>query len=74
MLAGEFFDRAAVELDVHIVLLAVGEMRVLEVFVGDGREQHEPRGLLAVVSGRHRPLDETLEVLLEFRKSGLPAE
>ena len=39
---GKLFHRAGVELDVHIVLLAVGDVRVLEVFLCDRREEHEP--------------------------------
>ena len=40
-LPGQLGHGVGVELDVLVVLLAVGDMRVLEVFVGDRREQDQ---------------------------------
>ena len=74
VLPGQLGHGVGVELDVLVVLLAVGDVRVLEVFVGDRREQDEPGGCLAVVLGGRRLLDELLEVAPELGQPGGPGE
>ena len=63
-----------VELEPLVVLDAVGQVAVVQVLVGDRREQDQPRGRLAVVLLGQRVLDERVEVLLELRPGpSLPA-
>ncbi len=74
MLPGHLAHGVGVELDVLVVLLAVGDVRVLEVFLGDRGEQHEVRGFLAIVLGGRGLLDEPLEVASKSGQSGGPGE
>ena len=74
VLAGQLGHGVGVELDVLVVLLAVGDVRVLEVFVGDRREQDQlgadlPLYLVVVDS-----LMKFSRSLLNFGEPGRPGE
>ena len=66
--------RVGVELEVRVVGLAVGEVRVTEILVGDGRDEHEPGRAAAGVVLLARVLDEVGEVGLELRHARRPGE
>ena len=56
------------------IFFAVRDVGVLEVFVGDRREQDEPGRFLAVVPGGRRNRHEALEVRLELAKPRRPGK
>ena len=58
--------RIGVELDVGVVRLAVGDVGLLDILMGDRREQDQLRSGLAVVLRGGRGLDEGVEVGLEL--------
>jgi hypothetical protein len=74
VLAGELGHGVGVKLDVFVVLLAVGDVGVLEVFVRDRREQDQTGCFRAVVLGGRRRLDEVFQVFLELGEAGRPGK
>ena len=63
--------RQGVHLEAGVVRLAVGQIRIAEIFVRDRREQHDARRGLAVVLLRQRVRDPVVELLPEGRQAGV---
>ena len=55
-----------VELEVGVVRLRIGQVGIIDLFVGDGREEHDARRAFAAVILRPRIFEKLVEVALEF--------
>ena len=66
--------RLGIERQTLVVLLAVWQVGIAEVFVRQRREQHDTRGRLAVVFLRERVRDPGSQLLFEGVETSLPGE
>ena len=72
--ASDFRHRGGVLLQAFVVRGAVGQIAGVQVFVRDGREEHQARRALAVVLLAQRLLNERFEVFLELGQALLAGE